>query len=119
MWGSSFGLRASGFEVRVWGLGFGVWGLGFGGLSFGFWASSSRVLGFRVSAFEFRVPSFGFRVSNLRLESMSNWKSAASPMVVIKAALEQGQDEGEFFIDDLLVRIHFFIVMIRWSGLAP
>jgi len=22
-------------------------------------------------------------------------------------------------IDNLLVRIHFFIVMIRWSGLAP
>ena len=25
----------------------------------------------------------------------------------------------EFFIDDLLVRIHFIIVMIRWTGLAP
>ena len=27
--------------------------------------------------------------------------------------------ESEFFIDDLLVRIHFIIVMIRWTGLAP
>ena len=27
--------------------------------------------------------------------------------------------EREFFIDDLLVRIHFTIVMIRWTGLAP
>ena len=27
--------------------------------------------------------------------------------------------EREFFIDDLLVRIHFIIVMIRWTGLAP
>ena len=27
--------------------------------------------------------------------------------------------EREFFIDNLLVRIHFIIVMIRWSGLAP
>ena len=27
--------------------------------------------------------------------------------------------EGEFFIDDLLVRIHFIIVMTRWTGLAP
>jgi len=27
--------------------------------------------------------------------------------------------EIEFFIDNLLVRIHFIIVMIRWSGLAP
>ena len=25
----------------------------------------------------------------------------------------------EFFTDDLLVRIHFIIVMMRWTGLAP
>jgi len=29
------------------------------------------------------------------------------------------QRESEFFIDNLLVRIHFIIVMIRWTGLAP
>ena len=27
--------------------------------------------------------------------------------------------EREFFIDSLLVRTHFIIVMIRWTGLAP
>ena len=27
--------------------------------------------------------------------------------------------EREFFIDNLLVRIHFIIMMIRWIGLAP
>jgi len=27
--------------------------------------------------------------------------------------------EREFIIDNLLVRIHFIIVMIRWTGLAP
>ena len=27
--------------------------------------------------------------------------------------------EREFFIDSLLVRIHFIIMMIRWTGLAP
>ena len=27
--------------------------------------------------------------------------------------------EKEFFIDNLPVRIHFIIVMIRWTGLAP
>ena len=27
--------------------------------------------------------------------------------------------EKEFFIDNLLVRIHLIIVMIRWTGLAP
>jgi len=27
--------------------------------------------------------------------------------------------EREFFVDNLLVRIHFIIVMMRWTGLAP
>jgi len=27
--------------------------------------------------------------------------------------------EKEFFIDNLLVRIQFIVVMIRWTGLAP
>ena len=27
--------------------------------------------------------------------------------------------EKEFFIDNLLVRIHFIVVMMRWNGLAP
>jgi hypothetical protein len=29
------------------------------------------------------------------------------------------QIEREWFIDNLLVRIHSIIVMIRWTGLAP
>ena len=31
----------------------------------------------------------------------------------------QVSTEREFFLDNLLVRIHFIIVMIRWTGLAP
>ena len=27
--------------------------------------------------------------------------------------------EIEFFVDNLLVRVHFIIVMIRWTGHAP
>ena len=27
--------------------------------------------------------------------------------------------EREFFVDNLLARIHFDIVIIRWTGLAP
>ena len=27
--------------------------------------------------------------------------------------------ERQFFIDNLLIRIHFIIVMVRWTGLAP
>jgi len=40
-----------------------------------------------------------------------------------EAAKRQGRAREEslhqFFIDNLLVRIHFIIVMIRWTGLAP
>ena len=31
----------------------------------------------------------------------------------------QGMPEREFVIDNLLVRIHFIIEMIKWTGLAP
>ena len=34
----------------------------------------------------------------------------AAVLVVIKS---------DFFVDTLLVRIHFIIVMVRWTGLAP
>jgi len=33
--------------------------------------------------------------------------------------IASAEREREFFIDNLLVRIHFIIVMIRWTGLAP
>ena len=33
--------------------------------------------------------------------------------------LAPGAVQREFFIDNLLVRIHFIIVTIRWTGLAP
>ena len=32
---------------------------------------------------------------------------------------DPAQREGTFFIDNLLVRIHFIIVMLGWTGLAP
>ena len=40
---------------------------------------------------------------------------------MMKAPLtpRRNPEEREFFIDNLLVRIHLIIVMIRWSGLAP
>ena len=33
--------------------------------------------------------------------------------------MKEVTNEREFFIDNLLVRIHFIIVMIGWTGLAP
>ena len=39
---------------------------------------------------------------------------------VIIARVRRGRPrERDFFIDNLLVRIHFIIVMIKWTGLAP
>jgi len=39
-----------------------------------------------------------------------------SPLVITP---EPYTREREFFIDNLLVRIHFIIVMIKWTGIAP
>jgi hypothetical protein len=61
---------------------------GFGFLVSGFW--------FRVSGFGFRVSGFGFRL----------WGSFGRA------------DEIDSLIDNLLVRIRFIIVIIRWTGLA-
>jgi len=36
-----------------------------------------------------------------------------------EAAKESGGADALFFIDNLLVRIHFIIEMIWWTGLAP
>jgi len=40
---------------------------------------------------------------------------SANPNVVDRF----GGSQREFVVDNLLVRIHFIIVMIRWTGLAP
>ena len=37
----------------------------------------------------------------------------------IEGSVSKSAEEREFFIDNLLVRIHLIIVMIRWTGLAP
>ena len=50
----------------------------------------------------------GFRVSPRGARAFSGAAPPALPPA-----------EREFFIDNLLVRIHFVIVMIRWTGLAP
>ena len=46
-------------------------------------------------------------------------KLGTGPTLLKVASLNPKLTEREFFIDNLLVRIHFFIVMIRWTGLAP
>jgi len=58
----------------------------------------------------FRASGFGFRVYRL---------VAVVRGVVQRRVSVLRQVEREFFIDNLLVRIHFIIVMIRWTGRAP
>jgi len=47
-----------------------------------------------------------------------NWRPQRElpPRAVWRGARRR---QREFFSDNLLVRIHFIIVMIRWTGLAP
>ena len=55
----------------------------------------------------------------MRCVTASEWRSGAdgrNPRAPDGAASCR---ERDFFIDNLLVRIHFIIVMIRWTGLAP
>ena len=86
-----------------YGLGDRVLGFGFWVLSLGFLALRGG-LGVRVLGLGFWVSGFGFRASGF---------SPCGPQNCERAL------EREFFIDNLLVRIHFIIVMIWWTGLAP
>jgi len=43
---------------------------------------------------------------------------AGEPLSLDSASQEPKRRKREFFIDNLLVRIHFTIVVIRWTGLA-
>ena len=91
---------------RVWGLGSGVWGLGSGvwGLGFGV-----RGVGFSVSV----LGAYRHQQSTwMRQESAMRSRHFIAPPPTLPA-------ERDFFIDNLLVRTYFIIVMIRWTGLAP
>ena len=46
----------------------------------------------------------------------SSWMPSS---VRILSAASVHLPEREFFTDNLLVRVHFIMVMIRWTGLAP
>jgi len=45
--------------------------------------------------------------------------SPSASLAVSLARVVQGRPERELFMDNLLVRIHFITVMIRWTGLEP
>jgi len=70
--------------------------------------------GCRVHGSGFRVQGSGFRVQGLGFRAHHHTHDrgrTAPPTHPIR--------EREFFIDNLLVRIHCIIVVIRWTGLAP
>ena len=52
----------------------------------------------------------------------SQGQNLALTVLLVPSSLDSGPTavlEREFFIDNLLVRIHLIIVVIRWTGLAP
>ena len=57
------------------------------------------------------------RAQNLVL-LVGSWSHLLVGRVALKGLKWQDVERG-FFIDNLLVRIHFIIEMIRWTGLAP
>jgi len=94
----------------VQGFGLVVQGLGIRDQGSGIRESGSRVL------------SAGFRGSETRVQG-SSWLAPASSSGARPRATRPPPalpaPEREFFSGNLLVRIHFIIVMIRWTGLAP
>jgi len=49
----------------------------------------------------------------VHFKELLQWITTESMLAVPRIS-----QEGEFFIDNLLVRVHFIIVMIGWTGLA-
>ena len=52
-----------------------------------------------------------FRLQVLGLGGTMRWGGSCS--------IRRAAREREFFIDNLLVRIHFIVEMISWTGLVP
>ena len=59
------------------------------------------------------------RTSRLSIKKSLSLHLDATPWALRVMTSVMSQREREFFIDNLLVRIHVIIVMIRWTGLAP
>jgi len=59
-----------------------------------------------------------YRPSIIRQGHLGSGRRCVARDVVV-VLLRAHLPEREFFIDNLLVRIHFIIVMIWWTGLAP
>jgi len=53
--------------------------------------------------------------SSHRAQAVLNAENAQEAVEMLKVP----SGEREFFIDNLLVRIHFIIEMVWWTGLAP
>ena len=80
---------------------------------------------FRVDGLGFRVESFGFRVESVGFKVEGSWLRVKAPrhpreLCVVRYppsgelphTLLHRPTEREFFIDNLMVRIHLIIVMI-------
>jgi len=97
-----------------------VQGSGFGSQSSGFRVQGS---GFVVQGSGFRIQGSGFGVQGShfnRLRSRGISRFACPPPLRSSPPISHfRRRKRELFIDNLLVRVHFIILMIRWTGLAP
>ena len=46
-------------------------------------------------------------------------RGVGSPTLSVGVTATRRRQERDFFIDNLLVRIHLIVEMIKWTGLAP
>ena len=66
-----------------------------------------------------RVEGLGVRDMTRLSSSEAAIEKGVTAFFEIEAPKAAAQREREFFIDNLLVRVHFIIEMIWWTGLAP
>ena len=73
---------------------------------------------FQVLGFGFRVSGFGFDL-NTKILKLHLKVSALRAHLPQRFLLRRHLPKRLFFIDNLLVQIHFIIEMSWWNGLAP
>ena len=74
---------------------------------------------FGVSGFGFGTIAWCFGLGGKRMGWWRGHRRAVRLLEVFDQLRLLLLREREFFIDNLLVRVHFINVMVRWTGLAP
>ena len=68
---------------------------------------------------EFQSESFIFTSIYVRKSKFDSYLGNTTSVQKLEPLLRAGTFQRDFFIDNLLFRIHVIIVVIGWAGLAP